>query len=711
MEIEAASSSYSSKSDSLGTNSAGAGCGDSSSNSTCLNNSVASGGGGGGDRGTYLIWENLTVIIPNFGNGPTKRLLQGLSGFAEPGRIMAIMGPSGSGKSTLLDSLAGRLSRNVIMTGNVLLNGKKRKGDSGVAYVTQEDVLLGTLTVRETVTYSAHLRFPTSMTKEEFSDVVEGTIMEMGLQECSDRLIGNWHLRGISGGEKKRLSIALEILTRPRLLFLDEPTSGLDSASAFFVIQTLRNIARDGRTIISSIHQPSSEVFALFDDLYLLSSGETVYLGEAKKATEFFAEAGFPCPSRRNPSDHFLRCVNSDFDAVTATLKGSQRLRDVPTTADPFMNMATAQIKARLVEKYKRSNYARTAKEKIKEISTLEGLDLDVRSGSKASWWKQLTTLTKRSFLNMSRDVGYYWARIVIYILVSICVGTIYHDVGFGYTAILARVACGGFITGFMTFMSIGGFPSFVEEMKVFYREKLNGYYGVTVFILSNYLSSLPFLISISILSGTICFFLVKFRSGFEHYAFFCLNIFACISVIESLMMVVASLVPNFLMGLVTGAGIIGIMMMTSGFFRLLSDLPKPFWRYPVSYINYGAWGLQGAYKNDFLGLEFDALDPSAPKLTGEYIITQVFGVTLHRSKWFDLSMIFVILVGYRLLFFVVLKLKERASPIMKNIYSKRTLQRLEKRPSFRKITSITSRRHQPLHSLSSQEGLNSPLH
>lgn len=154
------------------------------------------------------------------------------------------------------------------------------------AYVTQEDVLLGTLTVRETITYSAHLRLPTSMAKEDVSGIIEGTIIEMGLQDCADRLIGNWHLRGISGGEKKRLSIALEILTRPRLLFLDEPTSGLDSASAFFVVQTLRNVARDGRTVISSIHQPSSEVFALFDDLFLLSGGETVYFGEAKLAIE-----------------------------------------------------------------------------------------------------------------------------------------------------------------------------------------------------------------------------------------------------------------------------------------------------------------------------------------------------------------------------------------------------------------------------------------
>ena len=155
------------------------------------------------------------------------------------------------------------------------------------AYVTQENILLGTLTVRETVTYSALLRLPSSMRKSEVRRIVDDTLDEMGLRECADRHIGTWHLRGISGGEKKRLSIALEILTRPRLLFLDEPTTGLDSAAAFSVVQTLRQLAVDGgRTIVSSVHQPSSEVFALFDDLCLLSSGECVYFGDAKLATQ-----------------------------------------------------------------------------------------------------------------------------------------------------------------------------------------------------------------------------------------------------------------------------------------------------------------------------------------------------------------------------------------------------------------------------------------
>nr|XP_043628989.1 ABC transporter G family member 15-like isoform X2 [Erigeron canadensis] len=661
------------------------------------------------ERASYLVWQDLRAMIPSAGDGPTKRLLNGLNGFAEPGRIMAIMGPSGSGKSTLLDALAGRLSRNVVMSGNILLNGEKKKLTYGaVAYVTQEDVLMGTLSVRETITYSAHLRLPTTLSKEEVHDTIEGTIMEMGLEDCADRLIGNWHLRGISGGEKKRLSIALEILVRPRLLFLDEPTSGLDSASAFFVAQALKSVSRDGRTVISSIHQPSSEVFALFDDLFLLSGGETVYFGEAKEAIEFFAESGFPCPIKRNPSDHFLRCINSDFDVVTATLKGSSRMLQEQEESDPFMNLATAQIKATLVEKYRWSKQAAKARSKMKQLSAISGMDTGPSSASQAGWWKQLRTLTKRSFVNMSRDMGYYWLRIIIYLVVSICVGTIFFDVGTGYTAIIARGACGGFITGFMTFMSIGSFPSFIEDMKMFSRERLNGYYGVGVFVLSNFLSSFPFLVAVSFITGTIAWNMVKFNDGFSRYAFYCLNIFGSIAVIESCMMIVAALVPNFLTGLVIGAGVLGVMMMTSGFFRQLPDLPKPFWRYPVSYLNYGSWAIQGGYKNDLLGLVFDGLAPGDPKITGEEVITKLFRLPLSHSKWWDLFAIFGLLVSYRTIFFLILKLREKAVPFFQSMYAKRTIHRLKRRASFVKFPS--SRRYKNLRSLSSQEGLNSPI-
>ncbi|XP_058199262.1 ABC transporter G family member 15-like isoform X1 [Rhododendron vialii] len=658
----------------------------------------------------YLVWEDLTVVIPSFGKGPTRRLINGVRGVAEPCRIMAIMGPSGSGKSTLLDSLSGRVSGNAIMTGNVLLNGSKRRLPCGVAaYVTQEDALMGTLTVKETITYSAHLRLPTTLTKDDLNGVIEGTIMEMGLQECSDHVIGNWHLRGISGGEKKRLSIALELLTRPRLIFLDEPTTGLDSASAFFVTQVLRNVSRDGRTVVCSIHQPNSEVFALFDDLFLISGGETVYFGEAKMAVEFFAEVGFPCPGRRNPSDHFLQCINSDFDNVTASLMESHMLDTQKSST--LMNMTTAEIKNKLVEKYKYSKYAKRAKARIQEISIMKGLAVATKTGSQATWCKQLLMLTRRSFLNMSRDIGYYWLRLITYTAVSICVGTIFFDVGTSYSSILARGACGGFISGYMIIMSIGGFPSFIEEMKIFYKERLNGHYGVGVFILSNFLSSFPFLAMMSLSTVTITYYMVKLHPGFLHYIYTYLDLLSSIAVIESCMMVVASLVPNFLMGLITGAGIIGVMMMTAGFFRFFPDLPKLFWRYPMSYINYMAWALEGEYKNDMIGLEFDPLQPGDPKLKGKVIINTVLGVSLDHSKWWDLAVVVIILIVYRLLFFTILKFKERASPLFRKLYTKRTVHYLSKRPSFRKTPPFPSQRHQVMHSLSSQEGLNSPIH
>ncbi|KAJ6968167.1 ABC transporter G family member 15-like [Populus alba x Populus x berolinensis] len=274
------------------------------------------------------VWENLTVELPTMiTSGSTRKLLSDLSGYAEPGHILAIMGPSGSGKSTLLDSLAGRLSSNVKMSGKVLLNARRSSIDCrDISYVTQEDFFLGTLTVKETITYSAHLRLPRKTTKEELDSVVENTIMEMGLQDCADSKIGNWHLRGISTGEKKRLSIGVEILTRPHIMLLDEPTTGLDSASAFFVMRALSSIAYDGKIVICSLHQPSSDVFNLLDDLLLLSGGETVYFGEAKMAVKFFAEAGFPCPTKRNPSDHFLRCINLDFDIIAEALLRYQNI-------------------------------------------------------------------------------------------------------------------------------------------------------------------------------------------------------------------------------------------------------------------------------------------------------------------------------------------------------------------------------------------------
>ncbi|KAM1576956.1 hypothetical protein ACFX15_032673 [Malus domestica] len=626
-----------------------------------------------GDVSARLTWKDLTVMV-TLNNGETQKVLEGLTGYAEPGTFTALMGPSGSGKSTLLDALSSRLAANAFLSGTILLNGRKRKLSFGTAaYVTQDDNLIGTLTVRETISYSARLRLPDKMAWSEKRALVESTIIEMGLQDCADTVIGNWHLRGISGGEKRRVSIALEILTRPRLLFLDEPTSGLDSASAFFVTQTLRALARDGRTVIASIHQPSSEVFELFDQLYLLSSGKTSSYELIGRFFQFFAQAGFPCPALRNPSDHFLRCINSDFDKVKAKLKGSMELR-FEASDDPLEKITTAEAIRVLIDSYRSSQYSYAAREKVEEISKVKGTVLD-SGGSQASFFMQAFQLSKRSFINMSRDFGYYWLRLVIYIVVTVCIGTIYLNVGTGYSSILARGSCASFVFGFVTFMSIGGFPSFVEDMKVFQRERLNGHYGVTAFVISNTLSAMPFLILITFLAGTVCYFMVRLHPGFEHYLFFVLCLYASVTVVESLMMAIASIVPNFLMGIIIGAGIQGIFMLVSGYFRLPNDIPKPVWRYPMSYISFHFWALQGQYQNDLSGLLFDNQTPDLPKIPGEYILENVFQINTARSKWIDLSVILSMIVVYRIIFFIMIKFSEDVTPWIRGYMARRRIQ------------------------------------
>ncbi|KAL1351257.1 hypothetical protein AAHE18_06G083500 [Arachis hypogaea] len=616
-------------------------------------------------REVCLVWENLEVeVVSSYSSERRKKVLNGISGYAEPNRIMALIGPSGAGKSTFLDALAGRLGGNVRITGNVTLNGTKTiTSCKNINYVTQEDYFLGTLTVRETLTYAAHLRLAANKSKDEIDKVVVKTLDEMGLKECAESRLGNWHSRGISKGEKRRLSIGIEILTQPHILLLDEPTSGLDSAAAFFVISSLTSIAHNGRIVLCSIHQLSSEVFNLFDDLVLLAAGETVYFGERTNAIKFFADAGFPCPTRKNPPEHFLRCVSPEFDNVLSLMR-SKNVNDTPSSWNSLVNMTTEETKWNLINSFKNSMHSANVREKIREIKLRKEPVID--RAYDTSTLKQLCTLTHRSFLNMTRDIGYYWLRILFYILVSVCAGFLYLNVGTSNNAILPRSKCDGFIYGFMTFLCIGGMPFFLEELKVFEGERFGRHYGEAIYVLSSFMSSLPFVVAISLTSGTILYHMVNFHPGFSHYCYFCINLFCSISVTEGSMLVVAALVSNQLLAIVTAAGVTVLMLMPSNVSRRITDIPNFFWRYPMSYISYIAWSIEGQYKNDFVGLEFEPLIPGDRKIKGEVILKEILGIQTDYSKWWDVGVLVLLLISYRVLFYLALKHRERASSIFR---------------------------------------------
>lgn len=259
-----------------------------------------------------LVYE----VPPPRKSGKASRILHGVSGFVHAGESLAILGPSGSGKTTLLNLLAGR-SEHGLSGGEILFGGAPRTARTkrSVGYVMQDDLFFSRLTVRETLKFTARLRLPAALPLQEKEACVDSIIEELRLTRCQNTRIGDQQFdKGISGGERKRLNIANELLPNPAVLLADECTSGLDSSSAYTVIQLLRRLSRDGRTIVATIHQPSSQMFQLFDKVLLLASGRVAYFGTPSAVSAYFASIDFPFPdSAYNPADYMLDLIIDDL--------------------------------------------------------------------------------------------------------------------------------------------------------------------------------------------------------------------------------------------------------------------------------------------------------------------------------------------------------------------------------------------------------------
>lgn len=246
-------------------------------------------------------------------NSRDKTILNGITGVVCPGELLAMLGPSGSGKTTLLTALGGRLTGK--LSGKITYNGQPFSGavKRRTGFVAQDDVLYPHLTVTETLLFTALLRLPKSWTRNEKAQHVEKVISELGLSLCRNSMIGGPLFRGISGGEKKRVSIGQEMLIDPSLLLLDEPTSGLDSTTAQRILNTIKRLASGGRTVVTTIHQPSSRLYHMFDKVVLLSGGCPIYNGPASTALEYFSSVGFSTCMTVNPADLLLDLANGKF--------------------------------------------------------------------------------------------------------------------------------------------------------------------------------------------------------------------------------------------------------------------------------------------------------------------------------------------------------------------------------------------------------------
>ncbi|KAL3715239.1 hypothetical protein ACJRO7_007038 [Eucalyptus globulus] len=252
-----------------------------------------------------VAFKDLTLTL----KGTNKHLLRCVSGKIMPGRVSAVMGPSGAGKTTFLSALVGKAT-GCTMTGSILINGKDESIHSYkkiIGFVPQDDIVHGNLTVEENLRFSARCRLPADMPKPDRVLIVERVIESLGLQTVRDSLVGTVEKRGISGGQRKRVNVGLEMVMEPSLLILDEPTSGLDSSSSLLLLRALRREALEGVNISMVVHQPSYALFKMFDDLILLAKGGlTVYHGSVKKVEEYFSGLGITVPERVIPPDHYI---------------------------------------------------------------------------------------------------------------------------------------------------------------------------------------------------------------------------------------------------------------------------------------------------------------------------------------------------------------------------------------------------------------------
>jgi len=464
------------------------------------------------DRADYTIlgvevsFKNLVYEVKTKVDGKKvdKQILKEVSGILKRGTVTAIMGASGSGKTSLLDSLAGR--KEVGLSGEILVNGTPRnsgfKRISG--YVVQDDVVMGTLTVKENLMFSAQLRLPESMTVKEKAIKVAEVISQLGLDKVADSLVGTEMIRGVSGGERKRVNVGMELITAPGILFLDEPTTGLDATTAVDVVTILKNLSMSGQTIVLSVHQPRYSIFKLFDDLILMSEGEMAYAGRATDAIDYFKAFGFECEQFNNPADFFLDILNEEVKKITSG----------------------QEVKERFSEKFKGSSFYKkmildVEKAHSKDSSKNEPLEMDLES-YETSFAHQLKIISKRTVLNILRNPAVTILQMSVNVIFALIVGAIYFNVDNTQTGVQNRTGAFFFIIMNMIFGNLSAIELFLAERKIFVHEKANGYYRPISYFLSKVLCDLvPMRIIPTFIFGSIVYFMIGFQGDANHFFIF----------------------------------------------------------------------------------------------------------------------------------------------------------------------------------------------
>eukprot|EP01097_Dermamoeba_algensis_P001150 TRINITY_DN1426_c0_g2_i1.p1 TRINITY_DN1426_c0_g2~~TRINITY_DN1426_c0_g2_i1.p1 ORF type:complete len:618 (+),score=118.93 TRINITY_DN1426_c0_g2_i1:145-1998(+) len=572
-----------------------------------------------------------------------RKLLDRVSAHLECGRITAIMGSSGAGKTTLLNLLSGRIKegKGKTMEGTILLNGetvKSKEIRKISAYVMQDDVMLPFLNPREQVTFSANMTL-VGFTEQEKERRVSRILETLGLVKCAGTAVGQAGVsRGISGGERRRVSIATELVTDPGVVFLDEPTSGLDSETALSVIDLLHKLAaEEGKTIVFTIHQPSSEIYALFDNLILMSEGQIVYFGRAANAADHFASIGLPVPEHSNPADHFLKLLH-----VNHLVKGG----DVITSEDEHDT-----VKSIKDVKYSTEYFVRQRNQPPVLSSVPPPLDRrPKRRSERVSSMSKLYYLTTRSYINKVRNKEAFYGKLLQYILIGVFGSLMFLQLGIDEYGVQNRV---GFLFSlcmmFSTMPANGVILLFPQERSVFLREYAKGLYPTWIYYLSKDLMETPMQIIYATPTIIMGYWVAGLRSSASSFFLFWLIYVTLSSLTSSIGMTIGASVKDVGKAMELAPAMIIPQSLVAGlFFSSQSMRAYMVWFEKISFMK---WAFESAMINEFAGADIDC-SRTAPNCSGDDILDYY---ALHHTLAESYFILFAMLIIYKIIAFSAL--------------------------------------------------------
>ncbi|CAL5200833.1 unnamed protein product [Lathyrus oleraceus] len=557
-----------------------------------------------------------------------KTILKGVNGVVEPGEMLAMLGPSGSGKTTLLTALGGRLGGK--LHGKITYNGQPFSNviKRNTGFVTQDDVLYPHLTVTETLVFTALLRLPNTLTKQAKVALAKNVIDQLGLTKCEDSIVGNTHLRGVSGGERKRVSIGQELLINPSLLFLDEPTSGLDSTTAQRIVSTLSDLARGGRTIVMTIHQPSSRLYYMFHKVLLLAEGNVVYFGKGSEAIQHFSNIGYAPAMAMNPSDFLLDLANGIY------------------TDDA--NHDHVIDKQKLISAFKSNSDGQLKLEAHHEINGSDGRFQETGSEKWPTSWSQQFFVLLRRDIKERKYESFSVLRIGQVLVVAVISGLLWFKSDTSHMQ--DQIGLLFFITGFWGFFPLfQAIFTFPQELMMLEKERSSGMYRLSSYFISRMVADLP----MELVLPTVFLLITYFMAGLKATA---LNFF------ETLFSLLLNVLVAQGLGLALGAAVLDqksattlasvlmlVFLLAGGFY--VQNVPKFIdW---VKYISISYYTYQL-----FIGSQFHSGD-TYPCSEGQCPIEEFppikqVGFDLN-GQWMAAMALVIMLIGYRLIAYFAL--------------------------------------------------------